>query len=133
MSTVFADTFYLLGLANPDDHAHEKCQEFARHFNGHLVTTVAVLMELADALATSSQRGLTAPFIQAMENDNRVKILPLTHDLFERGLEHSSRHSDKTWSLTDCISFVVMRDEGIAEAVTGDHDFEQAGFKIFLK
>ena len=40
---------------------------------------------------------------------------------------------DKQWSLTDCISFVVMADGGLADALTGDHHFEQAGFKALLK
>jgi predicted nucleic acid-binding protein len=39
---------------------------------------------------------------------------------------------DNNWSLTDCISFVVMRDEGIIDALTGDRHFEQAGFKVLL-
>jgi predicted nucleic acid-binding protein len=40
---------------------------------------------------------------------------------------------DKQWSLTDCISFVVMEREGIADALTGDKHFEQAGFNVLLK
>jgi predicted nucleic acid-binding protein len=39
---------------------------------------------------------------------------------------------DKAWSLTDCISFVVMNQHGLTEALTGDHHFEQAGFTALL-
>lgn len=35
---------------------------------------------------------------------------------------------DKNWSLTDCITFVIMREAGLQEALTGDRHFEQAGF-----
>jgi predicted nucleic acid-binding protein len=45
---------------------------------------------------------------------------------------YRSRH-DKEWSLTDCVSFVVMQDEGISDALTGDKHFEQAGFNALLK
>ena len=43
------------------------------------------------------------------------------------------QRQDKDWSLTDCISFIVMRDRRIVEALTGDHHFEQAGFVALLK
>jgi predicted nucleic acid-binding protein len=43
------------------------------------------------------------------------------------------KYSDKAWSLTDCISFVIMRERGITEALTSDHHFEQAGFRIHFK
>jgi len=39
---------------------------------------------------------------------------------------------DKNWSLTDCISFVVMQEHGITEALTADRHFEQAGFVPLL-
>jgi predicted nucleic acid-binding protein len=48
--------------------------------------------------------------------------------LYRRGLELYGRRGDKRWSLTDCISFVVMEDEGLREALTGDRHFAQAGF-----
>jgi predicted nucleic acid-binding protein len=53
--------------------------------------------------------------------------------LFDQGFELYARRLDKDWSLTDCISFVVMREHGLTHALTGDHHFEQAGFRILLK
>ena len=52
--------------------------------------------------------------------------------LFARGFNLYRQRSDKAWSLTDCISFVVMADEGLNEALTGDRHFEQAGFTALL-
>jgi len=43
------------------------------------------------------------------------------------------RREDKNWSLTDCMSFVVMEDEDIEDVLTADHHFEQAGFVALLK
>lgn len=68
-----------------------------------------------------------------MRASPRVKILPLTSGLLNRGLDLMRQRTDKDWSLTDCISFVVMEDEGLREALTGDQHFEQAGFKALLK
>ena len=53
-------------------------------------------------------------------------------ELFERGLALYNARPDKEWSLTDCISFVVMADQGLAEGLTGDRHFDQAGFKALL-
>jgi uncharacterized protein len=53
--------------------------------------------------------------------------------LLNRGLVRMSTRPDKDWSLTDCISFVVMEDEGIKEVLMADRHFEQAGFIALLK
>ncbi len=53
--------------------------------------------------------------------------------LLDRGFELFSRRADKEWSLTDCTSFVVMREEGLTDALTTDHHFEQAGFSVLLR
>ena len=39
---------------------------------------------------------------------------------------------DKSWSLTDCISFAVMEAHGISDVLTCDHHFAQAGFRVLL-
>lgn len=41
--------------------------------------------------------------------------------------------SDKDWSLTDCISFMIMTENAMKEALTGDRHFEQAGFVALLR
>jgi hypothetical protein len=53
--------------------------------------------------------------------------------LLDAGLGLYGRRLDKEWSLADCIAFVVMKDEGITDALTTDRHFEQAGFKVLLK
>ena len=73
-----------------------------------------------------------ARFIESLRTDPLVRIIPPTRELFERGLALYADRSDKSWSLTDCISFVVMNDEGLSDVLTGDHHFEQAGFNLLL-
>ena len=53
--------------------------------------------------------------------------------MFDKGVGLYAARPDKDWSLTDCISFVVMQEHGITDALTGDHHFEQAGFKALLR
>ena len=61
-----------------------------------------------------------------------LTLAPPTVELFDAGVALYHSRTDKDWSLTDCISFVVMSQHGITGALTGDHHFEQAGFKVLL-
>jgi hypothetical protein len=92
-----------------------------------------VLLEVGDALCAPHDHDDFLALYQTLQADRRVKIIRLTQALFERGLQRFRDRPDKDWPLTDCISFVVMEDEDIREALTGDHHFEQAGFRALLK
>jgi predicted nucleic acid-binding protein len=52
---------------------------------------------------------------------------------FDLGLSLFSRRTDKEWSLTDCISFAVMQQRNITDALTTDHHFKQAGYTALLR
>ena len=132
MKAVFADAFYFVALLNRGDQHHAKVTAAARQLRENLITTEWVLMELADALAESGSRRLVAPFIRELSQDQKVEIVPVSEDLFQRGLRFYEERQDKGWTLTDCTSFVVMRDANITDALTGDHHFEQAGFRVLL-
>ena len=62
-----------------------------------------------------------------------MTIIPADRTTLQQGFDLYQQRPDKEWSLTDCISFVIMKREGITEALTGDHHFEQAGFIALLK
>jgi predicted nucleic acid-binding protein len=92
-----------------------------------------VLTEVADGLCRPPSRSGFLELWDRLSGNPRVRIEPVTDDVFNAGVELYRRRPDKPWSLTDCISFVVMEREGLTEALTGDHDFEQAGFVALLK
>ena len=92
-----------------------------------------VLVEFADALAKSTSRRLVLQFIHDLEQDPKVRIIRASTELFRRGLQFYNERPDKDWSLTGCISFVVMKEEGLQDVLTGDKHFEQAGFNALLK
>lgn len=134
MRTVFADTYYYLALLSKTDQGHTRAVEFTEQYAGRMVTTGWVLSELGDALAASPQG--RASFLQTLESltaNPNMTIHPCTEGLFREGVTLYSQRPDKEWSLTDCISFVVMQKEAITEALTGDRHFEQAGFVALLK
>jgi predicted nucleic acid-binding protein len=133
MKAVFADAFYFVALVNRADQHHRKAVAAAEKLDSSIVTTEWVLAEFADALAESASRRIVPQFIQQLRNDPKIKIVTASGELFQRGLDLYQQRPDKKWSLTDCISFVVMNDEELREALTGDEHFQQAGFTALLR
>ncbi len=132
MNAVFADTFFYLALLNDTEPAHERAlAEFK--ISRLIVTTEFILLELGNACARAEDHADFLALVAGMRASPRVKMIPLSSELFNRGLARMRERDDKDWSLTDCISFVVMEDEGLREALTGDQHFEQARFKALLK
>lgn len=66
-------------------------------------------------------------------NSPEYLVLPATPELFEAGLQLYQQRPDKEWALTDCISFHVMQERGLTNALAYDHHFEQAGFVALLR
>ena len=134
MTALFADSFYFFALVSANDPAHARAAAFTASFKGTLLTTAWVLTELADGLARPlARRAVFLQILADLRTRPTVTIVPATDQLLQDGIDLYSRRPDKEWSLTDCISFVVMTREGITEALTGDHHFEQAGFAALLK
>lgn len=133
MKRVFADTVYYLALLNPRDPYAPAAAQFTAGFSGAIVTSAWLLTEVANALARGANRALFVQLYGGLADDRRVMIVPPALDLFEEGIEFYAKRPDKEWSLTDCISFIIMREHGLTSALTADHHFEQAGFTVLLK
>lgn len=130
---VFADTFYYLALLDSDDSYHETAVSVTLDMDAVTVTTAWVLLELANSLSAPRYRLAFIALLEQLRHDPDVIIYEAERTLFDEGLSLYQNRTDKNWSLTDCISFVVMAREGITEALTADRHFEQAGFKALLK
>lgn len=135
MNSVFLDTSYVIALAVERDAYHDQALQLAdwvEKERAEIITTQAVVLEVGNYLATPERRPRTVSYIEMLHQEPAVEIVSLSEDLFQRGLDLYRDRSDKSWGLTDCISFVVMRDRGIRGALTADNDFEQAGFHVLL-
>jgi len=129
MKQTFGDAWFFLALLNPRDQAHARVVEFSRTWRGRITTTRWVLAEVADGLARESTlRVLAGKFLVHCDDHASLRVAPVSEEQFKRGLKLFRDRPDKEWSLTDCISFVVMEQEGLREALTGDRHFAQAGF-----
>jgi uncharacterized protein len=115
------------------DEGHERAVKALENLRRDLYTTTWILTELGDALAAQGTRGTFVAFLEFVRSNPQIIVVPTTDAVFSLGVELYRRRPDKAWSLTDCISFAVMEQNGITEALTGDHHFEQAGFVALLK
>jgi len=131
MKRFFADTSYFIAMIVPNDVAHEQALACAEE-PLCLVTTAWVMTELAAYLSAPPNRPLFNTLLASLRVHPAVNFIPATQEAFDRGAELYATRADKAWSLVDCISFNIMRHEGLTDALTTDHHFTQAGFNALL-
>lgn len=129
----FLDTAYVLALLNPNDIYHKQASAMLplMHSAREVWITEAVLIEIGNALSRSNHIAATA-FINGCYTTHNVKVVSVDTLLLKRALDFYNNRGDKDWGLTDCISFIVMTDQDLKEALTTDEHFQQAGFKALL-
>ena len=128
----FLDTSFTIALVNDKDQYHEKAQELSPlYMRDYLITTDAVLLEIGNALAKDFKNEALS-IIKTLRNSNKTAVAEINSELFEKGLEIYETHADKSWGLVDCISFVVMKERNITDALTCDRHFVQAGFRALM-
>jgi len=136
---VFWDTAAFIALGNARDDLHQAATKVSQELaqaQAHVLTTDAVLIEVANTFSKVALRPIAWQLIEAMQASVALKAATIVHvdtDLWQRGWQLYRARSDKNWGLTDCISFIVMEDYGIRRAFTYDQHFEQAGFVRLLK
>ena len=133
MKATFADTSFFVAALNHRDVHHAAAARFLRGYSEAIVTSHWVLLEVANYFARSTNRAVAAQFIESVLADPKVECVSASVDSFMTGLKLFRDRPDKHWSLTDCVSFEIMKQRAIHQALTTDHHFEQAGFDILLK
>ncbi|MEL6438995.1 MAG: type II toxin-antitoxin system VapC family toxin [Cyanobacteria bacterium J06621_8] len=136
MAEVFLDTSFAIALSSITDQNHAKAVEIAGQIETDkitLVTTQAILLEIGNALSKKRYREAAIQLLEALETDPTVKVILLTNSLYKSAFNLFKQREDKEWGLVDCISFIVMQERGITEALTADSHFQQAGFRALLK
>jgi predicted nucleic acid-binding protein len=133
LTELFLDSSYVIALVNKKDQRHKQALEMARGLGAcPLVTTDAILLEVGNSLARSFKAEAIAVIEEFLFSDE-VRIVAVDTALFQKGFDLYKSYQDKSWGLVDCISFIVMREAGITDALTTDRHFEQAGFNALLK
>ncbi len=130
---LFLDTAFIQALLNPRDDYHNQ----AKHLFPRIRTasevwiTEAIFTEVGNALSAFNRTG-AVQFIQQCYCTDNIKVVSADTALLLQALTLYQSRADKTWGLTDCISFVVMQQQRLTDAATSDRHFIQAGFRALM-
>ena len=132
MKAVFIDTSYLLALELANDQRHQVAKDHWQLLVKSLPPLVTTSYVFDEVVTFFNSRGYHAKAVQVgngLLRSPSVKLIHIDDALFQVGWIYFQQHQDKTYSLTDCISFVVMQQRNISTALTFDKHFVQAGFQ----
>lgn len=133
---LFLDTGYAIARFNRRDQHHAAAKRLSSVIAQcrELWTTDAVLFEICAAFSSPGHRGLAvALWDQFHGEDSRYQVVETIGAVRSEGMQLFRSHHDKSWSLTDCVSFVVMREQGLTEALTADRHFDQVRFRALMR
>jgi len=133
--TIFADTFYWIALLNPNDSSHARTVAASKKLQPfQIVTTDEVLTEFLNYYGSRGAhlRRAALRLVQQIQTDPSIQVEEQTHKGFLAGLQLYQARLDKGYSLTDCISMNLMRQQGLIEVLTNDHHFSQEGFVCLI-
>lgn len=136
MKKVFADTGYWIAVVNPHDSLNDKALRVSASLGPHLiVTSEMVLTEVAAYFSDKGAplRQAVVDLIRSIRANPNSRVVPQTSLQFQDAVALYEQSSDKEWSLTDCSSFLIMREQKITEALAHDKHFEQFGFVALLR
>jgi predicted nucleic acid-binding protein len=130
---IFLDTGFFVALFSVDDSLHDRAEAWALRSDEPLLVTEYVLWECVNTFSKPKDRATAHALIEHVESDPACEVVRASADLFAAGLRLHRNRPDKEWSLTDCVSFHLMRERGLTRALAYDIHFEQAGFEAMLR
>ena len=133
---IFADTsgFYAILVADDDKHKHVlRVLKDARRQKRAFVTTDYVLDETATLLKMRGFAHRITAFFEIIDESRACRIEWMDSARFQETRAFFLKHGDQAWSFTDCMSFLVMKQLGLRDALTKDEHFRQAGYNVLLK
>ncbi|MBI5016362.1 MAG: PIN domain-containing protein [Deltaproteobacteria bacterium] len=131
MTPVFLDTSYLIAIEAADDNRHAEALTHWKAFAARPLPIITTSLVFAETVTFFNARGRHAKAVelgQRLIESRAIRMVHVDPELFFAGWDLLAKHDDKTYSLTDCISFLVMEREHLRSALAFDRHFVQAGF-----
>lgn len=129
---LFADTSFFIAAVNQGAKAHALALQLMRRPNQSIVTSDWIVAELGAFLSGGQNRTIFNTLLQRIRQDKHYQVIEASRTDLDAGAALFAQRSDKEWSLVDCISFNIMSNLGMTDALTTDHHFRQAGFNALL-
>jgi predicted nucleic acid-binding protein len=129
----FLDTGYLAAIADSRDELHDRAMKWSHALRGKVVVSEYVLVETFNLLSRPEDRAQVHAVVDLLRNSANCEIIYIDQPLFSEAVDFHLRRPNKEWSLTDCVSFILMKHHRIDRALAYDKHFEQAGFDALLR
>lgn len=128
----FLDTGAIYALADRNDLDHRAVRAVYADKDRRFITHEYVLVEAFSLLTKRLHKGAALQTVGALRRSPRTEIVPVGQRLLNAGWERCGRFRDKEWDWIDCMSFEVMEERRLREALSLDHHFTQAGFVVLV-
>jgi uncharacterized protein len=131
---VLLDTSGFFALMNVSDPAHGRAKNWLGAQQGRVrpVTTEWIVGETCTLLVARKCPHLVARFLDYLEQSTALLVLNPDEALLVAAKEFIRRQAEQGYSFVDCLSFCVMRERRILQALTTDEHFRKAGFSPLL-
>lgn len=132
---LFVDTSGFYSLLVKGDDRHRQSSDILAEAAGSgrgFVTTDYVLDETATLLKARNHAAVLRRFIDTVFGSSVCQVEWTDAQRFVAVQGYYLKHLDQAWSFTDCVSFRVMKDRRLREALTKDQHFQHAGYVALL-
>ncbi|MCA1594730.1 MAG: PIN domain-containing protein [Acidobacteria bacterium] len=126
------DTSGLMCLFDRRDFRHTDAQTFYDTAPARLTHNYVLAEFVALAHVRGVPRVAALNLVADLQDDVEVEVVWADEALHREALELLRARPDKDWSLCDAVSIILMQRSRVADALTTDHHFEQAGFRRLL-
>ena len=126
----------MIALVSPRDTYHDIALNLSSRIQSEsikLITGDAVLLEIGASLSRLAYRAAAIKILHSLRQDPQVEVIALNSRAMDDAISLFCARPDKEWSLTDCVSFELMRTHDLHEALSADSHFEQAGFAALMR
>ncbi|MFN8499606.1 MAG: PIN domain-containing protein [Anaerolineae bacterium] len=126
------DTSGLLCVLHRDEAQHTQAALLFRSTRAKLIHNYVLAEFVALCTARRIQRNIALAFAQAMLDSDDIQVMWVGEELHRAAAVYLASRLDKSYSLCDAVSFLLMQQRGLTDALTTDRHFDQAGFRRLL-